>query len=281
MVRMGQFLHWAFREGEASRQGFMQRCGQWMRRYVEGAPGGLGFAAELWADVSAHPAAARLQALAQARGRSLDAAEMKYHITDPLLFDVIHAACGIEYTVEELLAAIDVVQQWSDEHPLQGPEPPDEYGVASDWDASFEVSNLLVWARTLIERLESEIRQRGVKVRIGLLPALADGDLKDEVQRFHDELAGWVEAEGYLAGYALHIGRLHGGTPSFRRGPNGRVRFLLPDRPGDKIWSWEEFTYRHNRDAAAVAVDLLERVERFMDNLLTSFEQHVPRRFRP
>lgn len=255
----------------------MQRCSEWTRRYGEGAPVGLGFGAELWADVSAHPAAARLEALARTHGKSVD---VTYRITDPLLMDVIHTACGIEYTVEKLLAAIDVVQQWSDEHPLPGPEPPDEYGVASHWDASFEVTNLLVWARTLVERLESETRQRGVKVKIGLLPALADGDLKDQVQRFHDELAGWVKAEGFLAGYALHIGRLHGGTPSFRRGRDGRVRFLLPDRPGDRVWSWEEFTYRHGRDAETVAVDLLGRVERFMDGLLTSFEQHVPERFR-
>jgi hypothetical protein len=256
----------------------MQRCGEWTRRYMKGAPGGLGFGAELWVDVTAHPAAARLQALAQAHGRSLDAAGMKYGITQPLLLDVIHAACGIEYTVEKLLAAIDVVQRWSDEHPWVGPGPP-EYGVVPErWDVSFEVCNLVVWARTLVERLQTTVPGSGM--RIGLLPALADGDLKNQVQRFHDELAGWVEAEGYLAGYALHLGRLHGGTPSFRRGRDGQVRFLLPDRPGRRLWSWEEFTYRQDRDAGAVAVDLLGHVERFMDGLLTSFEQHVPQRFR-
>lgn len=153
--------------------------------------------------------------------------------------------------------------------------------VPERWDVSFEVSNLVVWARTLVERLESRTRVGRVEVKVGLLPTLADGDLKDQVKQFHDELARWVEAESYLAGYALHIGRLHPGGPVLHRGPDGRVRFLLPDRPGRKIWSSEEFTYRHNRDAATVAVDLLERVERFMDGLLTSFEQHVPDRSEP
>jgi hypothetical protein len=51
-------------------------------------------------------------------------------------------------------------------------------------------------------------------------------------------------------------------------------------QPGRRVWSWEEFTYRQNRDARSVAVDLLGRVERFMDGLLTSFEQHLPQRFR-
>ena len=233
--------------------------------------------AELWADVSARPAAARLHALAQAQGQSLDAAGTKYRITQPLLLDVIHAACGVEYTVEKLLAGIDVVQRWSDEHPWVGPGPP-EYGVNPErWDVSFEVSNLLVWARTLVERLETKVP--GTGMRIGLLPALADGDLKDQVQRFHGELAGWVEAEGHLAGYTLHLGRLHGGTPSFRRGRDGQVRFLLPDRPGRGLVVGGVHL-PPEPGARSVAVDLLGRVERFMDGLLTGFEQHVPQRFR-
>jgi hypothetical protein len=257
----------------------MQRCIEWTRRYATGGPGGLGFGAELWADVSAHPAAARLHALGRIHRWNLDPGDIRYRITRPLLLDVIHAACGIEYTVERLLAAIDEVQRWLDDT-WQDLEPGEIAVSAERWDVSFEVSNLVVWARTLVERLETRTRVGGVEVKIGLLPALADSDRKDRVQRFHDELAGWVEAEGYLAGFALHIGRLHSGTPSFRRERDGRVRFLLPDRPGDRVWSWEEFTYRHNRDARAVAVDLLGRVERFMDGLLTSFEQHVPQRFR-
>jgi hypothetical protein len=96
---------------------------------------------------------------------------------------------------------------------LASPVPADEISVSAErWDVSFEVSNLVVWARTLVERLETKTRVGGVEVKIGLLPALADSDRKDQVQRFHDELAGWVEAEGYLAGFALHIGRLHGGS---------------------------------------------------------------------
>jgi hypothetical protein len=259
----------------------MQRCIEWTRRYATGGPGGLGFGAELWADVSAHPAAARLQALSRTHRWGFDAGDIRYRITRPLLLDVIHAACGIEYTVEKLLAAIDVVQRSLDDFPWQGPEPEDEISVSAElWDVSYEVSNLVVWARTLVERLETPTKVSRNQVRIGLLPALADSDRKNQVQQFHDELAGWVKAEGHLAGFALHIGRLHGGTPSFRRGQDGRVRFLLPDRPSDRVWSWEEFTYRQDRDARTVAVDLLGRVERFMDGLLTSFEQHVPERFR-
>lgn len=155
-------------------------------------------------------AAARLQALGRIHRWNLEPDDITYRITRPLLLDVIHAACGIEYTVERLLAAIDEVQQWLDDS-WQDLEPGEISVSAERWDVSFEVSNLVVWARTLLERLETKSRVGGVEVKIGLLPALADSDRKDQVQRFRDELAGWVEAEGYLAGFVLHIGRLHGG----------------------------------------------------------------------
>lgn len=253
----------------------MPRYEEWTRRSFRLS---LGFG-ELWGDMAEHPAVPRLQALARTHGGAVDASSIAYRITRSLLLDVIHAAGGIEYTVEKLLAALDAVQQWSNEQTFPGPDVP-EYEVSPErWDVSFEVGNLVVWPRTLVERLETTVPGSGV--RIGLLPALADGSLKDQVQRFHGELAGWVKAESYLAGYALHLGRLHGGTPTFRRERNGQVRFLLPDRPERRLWSWEEFTYRQNRDARSVAVDLLGRVERFMEGLLTTLEQHVPQRFGP
>lgn len=100
---------------------------------------------------------------------------LTYRITRPLLLDVIHAACGIEYTVERLLAAIDEVQRWLDNNnPWQDLEPGEISVSAERWDVSFEVSNLVVWARTLVERLETKTRVGGVEVKIGLLPALAD-----------------------------------------------------------------------------------------------------------
>ena len=135
----------------------MQRCIEWTRRYATGAPGGLGFGAELWADVSAHPAAARLQALARTHRWNFDAGDVRYRITRPLLLDVIHAACGIEYTVEKLLAAIDEVQRSLDDT-WQDLEPAEISVSAERWDVSFEVSNLVVWVRTLVERLETKTR---------------------------------------------------------------------------------------------------------------------------
>jgi hypothetical protein len=144
----------------------------------------------------------------------------------------------------------------------------------------------MVWARMLRDRLMHETRDdEQVKVKVGLLPALNEqqGDLKKQVQRFRDQLDRWIRAEQELANYALHMGSLHGGMPAVRVEPNARARLRLPDPhpPGKRIWSWEEFTYHQDRDAATVATELLGRVERFMDGLLDSFEQHVPERFGP
>jgi hypothetical protein len=174
----------------------MSRYQEWTRRSFSIS---LGFG-ELWGDLSEHPAVPRLQALARTHGRPVDESEIAYRITRSFMLDVIHAAGGIEYTVEKLLAALNAVQQWSNEHALPSPDMPELEVSPERWDVSFEVSNLVVWARTLVERLESKTRKRGIEVKIGLLPALADGDLKDGVQRFHDQLARWVEAESYHRG---------------------------------------------------------------------------------
>jgi hypothetical protein len=42
--------------------------------------------------------------------------------------------------------------------------PADEISVSAErWDVSFEVSNLVVWARTLVERLDTKTREGGVE----------------------------------------------------------------------------------------------------------------------
>lgn len=155
----------------------MSRYQEWTRRSFSIS---LGFG-ELWGDLSEHPAVPRLQALARTHGRPVDESEIAYRITRSFMLDVIHAAGGTEYTVEKLLAALNAVQQWSNEHALPSPDMPELEVSPERWDVSFEVSNLVVWARTLVERLESKTRKRGIEVKIGLLPALADGDLKDGV----------------------------------------------------------------------------------------------------
>jgi hypothetical protein len=255
------------------------RYQEWMRRY---AAARLDSGAEVWADLSTHPTAARLEARAQASGRTVDADEISYVIARPLMLSVIHAAGGVEYTVQKLIAALDLVQQQADEYYSATPQARGKgLWALAHWDVSFEVSNLVVWARTLLERLDSRKWENGREVKVGLLVALAEGERKQQVQRFRDRLYGWVKAERYLANYTLHIGPLHSGTPFLRVENDGRARFLLPDRPEKgPIWSLEEFTYRQARDVRTVASDLLGQVERFMDGLLTSLEQHVPERFR-
>jgi len=97
----------------------MTRYQEWMRRYVLGH---LGTGDELWADLPTHPATAKLRAIAQARGQKIDPDEIKYRITRGLLLGVIHAAGGVEYIVENLVAALDAEQREAARYPAAAPE---------------------------------------------------------------------------------------------------------------------------------------------------------------
>jgi hypothetical protein len=254
----------------------MTRYQDWMRRY---ALGQLGVGFELWADTSAHRAAAKLRAIEQARGRRIDSDEIKYRITGPLLPGVIHAAGGVEYTIEKLVAALDAEQQEASAYPAAAPESSSEVALwaPARGDISFELSNLVVWVRTLRERVKSR------NGKVGLLPALAKGSLKDQVERHFNEFDSRIHPERLLANFTLHSGPLHSGSLTLRVDPDGQLTLAFPDQPstgkGSRVESSLEFTY--GRDARMVAREQLELVERFMDRLLSSFEQHVPERFRP
>jgi len=249
----------------------MTRYQEWMRRYVLGQ---LGIGDELWADMATHPAAAKLKAIAQDRGRGIDPGDIKYWITRPLLLGVIHAAGGVEYTVEKLVAALDAEQQEASAYYAAAPESSSEIALWSParWDISFEASNLVVWVRTLRERVQSRTD------KVGLLPALAKSELKNQVERHFSEFNSRIHPERLLANFTLHGGPLHSGSPTLRFDPDGQLALAFPDQPPtgkrSQVVSLEEFTY--GRDARTVASDQLEFVGRFMDRLLSSFEEHVP-----
>jgi hypothetical protein len=92
-----------------------------------------------------------------------------------LLLDVIHAACGIEYTVERLLAAIDEVQRWLDDT-WQDLEPGEIAVSAERWDVSFEVSNLVVWGAHASGAMRG-LAFIGGRWRDGVLYARLRGDM--------------------------------------------------------------------------------------------------------
>jgi hypothetical protein len=60
----------------------------------------------------------------------------------------------------------------------------------------------------------------------------------------------------------------------------GRIVLPFPDRVSAPVGHRWELTYRDNRDAVSFADDLMAAVERFMDELISAFEQHLPDRFK-
>jgi hypothetical protein len=138
-------------------------------------------------------------------------------------------------------------------------------------DAWYTVEELLVWARTLDDRL----RRRALDWRRypdqGLIPALADGPRRDAVIRARDRLltAGVDEAR-YLSGLNLHMQPIQAGSKSGRI-RSGRVVLPFPDRVTASVSHRWQLTFNDNRDAVSVVDSLMRVVERFMDELLSAF----------
>jgi hypothetical protein len=72
---------------------------------------------------------------------------------------------------------------------------------------------------------------------------------------------------------------MHAGSKAGRV-RSGRVVLPFPDRVIERVSHRWQLTYRDNRDAVSFADDLMAAVERFMDELISAFEKHVPERFK-
>jgi hypothetical protein len=163
--------------------GTMPRHRDWLRRFAEGH----GFAwGELWADVRSHPDYPTWQQLARQRGLAPDEELLGYHMTRGLILEVIHAAGGVERELAQVQAALEEAQAWADQAVLNFPSEREKplrgvnAAAPSLVDVSYAFVNLLIWARTVRERVERPWRPRSTK-RVGLLPALEPGPLQDRV----------------------------------------------------------------------------------------------------
>jgi hypothetical protein len=243
----------------------------------------LGWGAELWEwDTSRYESA---EAIAAALGRAshtFDDELILYHATHSLLADVVDAAGGVEHSHAHLHQAMVRVQETYVQWRSQFPELPDIEGMSdpSIDDTWYAVEELLVWARTLDERL----RRRALDSRRfpdqGLIPALAGGSLRDAVIRARNRLltAGVDEAR-YLSGLNLHMQPIQAGSKSGDV-RSGHVILPFPDRVTTSVTHRWQLTFDDNRDAVSFANSLMKAVERFMDELLSAFEEHLPERFK-
>jgi hypothetical protein len=189
---------------------------------------------------------------------------------------VLYAGGAIEYTVGRIDAICGAVQAYADEHEVkaQAEDVPMGLRTTEVDEAYWEYANLLTWRRTLLDRMRS--KDPHSRATLGLIPALSEHTpLRRSVETIFDRLTRdpLIEDEVHLTNYGLHLHALPGGgTPIARVTTSGRVRLLIPDKPDQRVYVFDQFKYDDERELMPFAHAVLRRVDTFVDELLTAFE---------
>jgi hypothetical protein len=261
-----------------------ERAWEWTRRIHVGAgrTASLDWGVELWKwDLSRYESADGIAAALRRAGRPFDDDFILYNATATLLADVVDAAGGVEHSHTRLHQEMALVQETYVRWCSEAGEMPDGGGMSdsSVENAWYTVEELLVWARTLDDRLRRPAMDKRYPDQ-GLIPALADGPRRDQVIRARTRLlSAGVEEAGLLSGLNLHMQSIQAGSKHGRI-RSGRVVLPFPDRVTAPVTHRWQLTFSGNRDAVSFADGLMAGVERFMDDLLSAFEKHVPERFK-
>ena len=262
------------------------RAWDWSKRIFHGSgrvvP--LDFGTELWEwDASLYESADGIVASSARANRKLDSDEIAFEATRSLLPDVVDAAGGVESAFMRLQDAMDRAQAAYIRFSSQTGGPlPDGGGLVdpSVEDAWYSLEELLVWARTLDDRLRRPALDKRRYPDQGLIPALADGPRRDAAIRARARLLGAGVAEArFLTGLSLHMQSMHAGSKGGLV-RSGEIVLRFPDRVKEAVGHRWQLPYDDDRDGVAFANALMVGVERFMDELIAAFENHVPDRFK-
>lgn len=218
----------------------------------------------------------------------------RYYMTRHLVDEVLFAAGGLERELNSLKDSVNSAQAHSDFIPGERRNPgagQSKLVLNSALYATYAFINALTWGRSVRERVERNdptekqvgflrsILQRKtkrpspVRVSAGLLPSLADGQLKRRLQECLQELDPFLQESRRMANYALHAGAPQGpSTPTFDMRSNGQVFLRIPDKGTKRVAVWDEFTYRDGRDAVSYIQTLFDAVARFVDQMLDAFD---------
>lgn len=254
----------------------------WMRRVRREQ---LGAWDENWADLSSTSQYAAWRKLAEVRG---DRADVQGYLTRSLLSEVLYAAGGVERELGQLRKTLSDVEQFAGEATGR-PAPPTveqpivgSYGAAPPVRAaSYCFIDLLSWARATVERTDRRYKS-GSTERAGLLPALADGQLRDSVEAALRHLMAALRDSRFLASYALHTGAVPAdGARTAEILPDEHVVARVPDPLGDPVLTWETLEFTQGRDMLTYATELMTAIEIFVDRVLDAFAANRPARAGP
>jgi hypothetical protein len=254
----------------------------WMRRVRREQ---LGAWDENWTDLSSTAQYAAWRQLAEARG---DSADVQGYLTGSLLSEVLYAAGGVERELGQLRKALADVQQFTGEATARPARTAEERPIVGSYGAppsvrvaTYSFVNLLSWARATVERTDRRYRSRSPE-RAGLLPALAEGQLRDSVAAALRHLMAALRDSRFLADYALHTGAVPGGgTPGAEILPDGHILARVPDPLADPVLTSEAFEFAQDRDMLTYATELMTAIEIFVDSVLDAFAANRPARAGP
>ncbi len=227
---------------------------------------------------------------------------IRVHMVRALVDEVVIAAGGIEREVQTLQAAHALAN--ADTGWIPNPVPRPEMGPmgcgppGAALHSAYAAMNALTWIRTVQERIQrtdpvhtapwSLQRFRRLiagkwfsgsqpkrSEPAGLLAALKDGvEPKTTIEAEFKKLGPKLKDARKFDNYVLHGGALHGGgTPHFHVRPDRTVYFPFPDNPNTRrIFTWEEFRYKQERDALSYFEDQFNAVATFIDSMLDAFD---------
>jgi hypothetical protein len=254
----------------------------WMRRVRREQ---LGAWDENWTDLTSTGQYAAWRQLAEARGAGAD---VQGYLTRSLLSEVLYAAGGVERELGQLRRALADVQQLAGEATARPATPAVEQPIVGSYgaappvrEASYSFINLLSWARATVERTDRRYKS-GSKERAGLLPALAEGQLRDSVAAALRHLMAALRDSRFLADYAVHTGAVPGvGRPGAEILPDGHILARVPDPLADPVLTSEAFEFARDREMLTYATELMTATEIFVDSVLDAFAANRPARAGP
>jgi len=250
-----------------------------MRR-TRSAP--LDWGSEVWRwDVSRYESVPGIVAALNRAGRPSNDDVVLYEATHTLMLDVIEAAGGVESAYERFRRAMADTHatylEWIKTAPPTADATKTRWALPELEDAWYALEDLLVWVRKLDDRLRRESRW---SVDQGLIPALAEGPRRDTVIRAKSRLkTACLDEARHLSNLSLHMHSMEAGSKSVRV-VDGRLFLRFPDRVAEAVSHRWQLTFNDGRDAVSVADEIMASVERFMEEMITAFEDNLPERFK-
>jgi hypothetical protein len=263
----------------------LERLSEWLKRvnFPEVAAVPLGSGAEYWdSDPRHYEGWEQLRDRLEALGRKSTNSGLAYELASHRLDDVIVAAGGVERAITKLREAIAELKEYASDYGIEAKNGiPHGLVHEAATEALYAFSDVLSWSRTVVERLERSPRDGKKFSKQGLVPALKPKRLRKRCEKLLIQLGnGPVGQARTLANFMLHSGLVRHPFSGVEIESSGAIVLPIPDAPSRPISHWYLLTWSQRRDGLALAEELWQTIQSFVDELIEAFERSVPKRLR-